>query len=130
MDGFDEREKISDVIEVALSNYDYGIEEQLNDNDAIQIIEMLLDVYYFAEDPPKNDNPLVENGFQVVLSSIQKKLLPMDLGELSKILGAIRFVAKRRTTGRREYMEIIRQYVGVDLKGLGRVKIIVEPGLG
>lgn len=35
--------------------------------------------------------------------------------ELSKILGAIWFVAKRRTTGKREYLQIIRQYVGIRL---------------
>ena len=48
MDGYTEREDISEVIESTLATFDYEMNDQMNDNDAIQILEMLLDVYYFV----------------------------------------------------------------------------------
>ena len=115
MDGYTEREDISEVIESALATFDYEMDDQMNDNDAIQMLEMLLDVYYFHEDPPTSEIPLIDEGFCRVHNSIQARLLHVDHSELSKILGAIWFIAKRRTTGKREYLQIIRQYVGVRL---------------
>lgn len=115
MDGYREREDISEVIESALATFDYETDDKMNDNDAIQILEMLLDVYYFRDDFPTSENPLIDEGFCRLHNSIQALLLHVDHSELSKILGAIWFVAKRRTTGKREYLQIIRQYVGIAL---------------
>lgn len=128
MDGYTEREDISEVIESALATFDYETGDQMNENDAIQILEMLLDVYYFREDFPTSENPLIDEGFCMIHNSIQEHLVHVDHSELSKILGAIWFVAKRRTTGRREYLEIIRQYVGLRLDD--GVSLRIHPKLG
>jgi hypothetical protein len=128
MDGYTEREDISEVIESTLATFDYEMGDQMSDHDAIQIIELLLDVYYFREDFTTLENPLINEGCGRVLNAIQENLTHVDHGELSKILGAIWFVAKRRTTGKREYLQIIRQYVGVRLDDNTHLRIDAGQG--
>ena len=129
MDGYSEREDISDVIERTLATFDYATEDQLKDNDAIQILEMLLDLYYFGDETiPESSSPLVEEGFRKVFNSIHDNLSRVSHEELSKIIGAIWFVAKRRTTGQREYLSIIRQHVGICLDN--NVRLCIDQKLG
>ena len=59
----------------------------------ITILDKLLNKYYF-----KDENLEFEN--------------ELDKTTIVKILGIIRFVAKHRTTGGREYLTVIHQYVG------------------
>jgi hypothetical protein len=55
---------------------------------------------------------------------IQEDLNKIDKDTLTKILGVLRFVAKRRTTGKREYLTMIQQYVGVRVgKGIRLMKL-------
>lgn len=129
MDGYQDREDISEVIEEALATFDYETGDKMNDLDAIQILEMLLDRYCFGDETiPKSKGILVEEGFFKVLDSIQENLSYVTHEELSKIIGAIWFVACRRTTGQREYLKIIRQYVGIQLDE--GVHLHIDPDLG
>lgn len=128
MDGYRDREDISEVIESAIATFDYATDDQMNDYDAIRILEMLLDVYYFLEAPPTSENSLITEGFSKLFNETQKKLAHVDHSELSKILGAIWFIAQRRTTGKREYLQIIRQYVGVRLDD--RTHLRIDAGQG
>lgn len=71
MDGYQEREEISEVIERTLATFDYETGDKMNDLQAIKILEILLDLYYFGEENiPKSDDPLVEEGCRKVFNSI------------------------------------------------------------
>lgn len=59
---------------------------------------------------------------------IQQDLPSVNIDELIKIIGAIYFVARRRNVGRRDYLSLIRRYVGVNIKGVGRIKMIDDGG--
>ncbi len=50
--------------------------------------------------------------FQLNSKSIEEDLQDIGSEEIVKVLGVIRFVARRRTKIGREYMEIVHQYVG------------------
>lgn len=112
MDGNMELESYGNSIEGALCTYDEENENKLSDHDAIQIIESLIDIYHFKDQRTKEDNILISNGIKYLNNSINEDLNDLSEDVLVKILGVIRFVARRRTKNGREYMNIIHQYVG------------------
>lgn len=116
-------QRISDVIESAICDYDFEASWNLTDPIAIRILELLFDQYYFQDTCPQEEDEIILLGFKQVAKKIQKKLKSTANEELIKVLGAIYFVATRRSKGNREYLNIIRQYVGVDTH-LGNVRII------
>jgi len=99
-------------IEGSLCLYDDENENQLNDLDAIRIIELLIDIYYFKDQSTQEESPLISNGVKYLKSTINEDLNNVSNEVIVKILGVIRFVALRRTKTGREYMNIIHQYVG------------------
>ncbi len=113
MDGNKELEFYGNTIESALCRYDIRIKNQLADRDAIRMIELLMDQYYFKDLQLDQESPIVIEGFQYIDQCIKKDLKNRDNEKLVKVLGVIRFVAKRRTKIGREYMAVIHQYVGV-----------------
>lgn len=114
---------ISDVIESAICTYDFEYNCALKDNVAIRIIELVLDKIHFKDSEPQETDEIAIIGYGKVLAAIQKKLPDTCDDVLIKILGAIYFVAKRRTQGNREYLDIIKPYVGVNT-GSELMKII------
>lgn len=112
MDGNEELESYGNSIEGALCAYDVENNDSLKDSDAIRIIELLVDKYHFMDDKINEEDQFVINGFHFVNNSISEDLSDLSNEILVKILGVIRFVAKRRTKTGREYMKIIHQYVG------------------
>ncbi|MES9903099.1 MAG: hypothetical protein ABW168_10490 [Sedimenticola sp.] len=112
MDGNMELESYGNSIEGALCAYDEENENKLNDHEAIRIIELLIDIYHFKDQCAKDESPMILNGVKHLVSSINEDLDDVSNEVLVKILGVIRFVARRRTKTGREYMNIIRQYVG------------------
>jgi hypothetical protein len=52
------------------------------------------------------------NGVNYVDKAIREDLKKVAVEKIVKVLGVIRFVARRRTKIGREYMTIIHQYVG------------------
>ena len=112
MDGNMELESYGNSIEGALCAYDEENENKLSDHDAIQIIESLIDIYHFKDQHIKEDNILVSNGIKYLNNAISEDLNDLSEDVLVKLLGVIRFVARRRTKNSREYMNIIHQYVG------------------
>jgi hypothetical protein len=118
------REDIANVIEGAISAFDFETEDKMRDDVPRRIIEQLLDIYYFNEQHKVSESGLLEKGFQHVLKVINDELSDVSREELTKILGAIYFVANRRTRGKREYLSIIRQYVGMRLPDGSRMMII------
>jgi hypothetical protein len=112
MDGNRELESYGNSIEGALCAYDIEIGKNLHDNDAIRIIELLMDKYHFHDLKIDEENPIVKNGFNYVEKAINADLSGVENEKIVKTLGVIRYVAQRRTNVGREYMTIIHQYVG------------------
>ena len=112
MDGNMELESYGNSIEGALCAYDIENEGKLNDSDAIRIIELLIDKYHFHDQEIEQEHQTVVNGVNYVDKSIREDLKDVENEKIVKVLGVIRFVAKRRTKTGREYMNVIHQYVG------------------
>lgn len=113
MDGNMELESRGNAIESALCAFDIENEGKLGDSDAIRIIELLIDKYHFRDQTvDQEQHQIILNGVNFVDQSIKEDLKVVEDEEIVKILGVIRFVAKRRTRTGREYMTVIHQYVG------------------
>ena len=112
MDGNQTLETYGNVIEGALCAYDSETGERLKDSDAIRVIEALMDLYHFADDQSADDSPLIADATAYVAQAIHNDLQDVSNEIIVKILGVIRFVAKRRAKGGRDYLNVIHQYVG------------------
>jgi hypothetical protein len=112
MDGNMELESYGNTIEGALCAYDIENGGKLNDSDAIRIIELLIDKYHFQSQQMDQEHLIVVNGVNYVDKSIREDLKDVRNEEIAKVLGVVRFVARRRTKIGREYMTVIHQYVG------------------
>jgi len=113
MDGYFERQDIANIIESAISTFDYKTGDKIRDEFVIRMIEILLDAYYFKQPFNTSNDELLDDGCRYVLSTLENALADTSHEEISKILGAIYFVARRRTQGGRQYLNLIRQYVGI-----------------
>lgn len=102
----------SNAIESALCAYDANLADPLHDNEAIKIIERLLDKYYFNDDSIQESNSRILNGFYELDKVVYEDLKDIDNQILVQILALIWFVARRRTKFEREYMTFIQKYVG------------------
>ena len=108
----DELTRYGNAIEGALCAFDLEHQRQIKDSVAIKILELLIDKYHFNERVQTFDNDLIKEGFEAVDKVIESDLEGVPRDEIVKVLAVIRFVARRRTTGGREYMNVISQYVG------------------
>ncbi|MBT4288786.1 MAG: hypothetical protein HOD92_15775 [Deltaproteobacteria bacterium] len=112
MDGNSELEDYGNVLEGALCTYDHENNYSLGDKDAIRIVELLIDRYYFKDPKIDSISEVILNGFNQVEKAITKNMPTIEPEILVKILGVIRFVARRRTKTGREYMKVIHRHVG------------------
>jgi len=112
MDSDPQLQVYSNAIEGALCAFDNETGNRIRDKDAIRILELLLDKYYFKEDITGISDPILERGFNFVKDVIDTDLEDVSQVELTKVLGVIRFVARRRARGGRDYLSIIHTYVG------------------
>jgi hypothetical protein len=112
MNGNMELESYGNSIEGALCAYDIEHGEKLNDSDAIRILELLIDRYHFQDQQMDKEHQLIVNGVNYVEKSIREDLKDIGNEKIVRILGVIRFVARRRTKIGREYMTVIHHFVG------------------
>ena len=112
MDGNMELESYGNSVEGALCAYDIENGNILNDSDAIRIIELLINIYHFQVHQIEGESQIIVDGVNYIENSIREDLKDVNNEVIVKILGVIRFVAKRRTKTGREYMKLIHQYVG------------------
>jgi hypothetical protein len=112
MNGNIELESYGNSIEGALCAYDKENGEKINDSDAIRIIELLIDKYHFQDQQMDQENQIIVDGVNYIDKSIREDLKDVGNEEIVKVLGVIRFVARRRTKIGREYMTVIHRYVG------------------
>lgn len=101
------------VIETTLCLWDRKHGARLNDGSALRVIEMLLDGYAFGDSSVSCTEEPTSEGFAMLVTAIKQDLHNVPSETIAKILGVIHFVAKRRSTGRREYFDVIHRYVGL-----------------
>lgn len=102
----------SNVIESALCTYDVENNKSLTDANAIKILELLIDKYYFKDTEINCDNPFLLAGFDFVEAVIREDLAGIEELVLVKVLCILYFVAQRRTKTGKEYMNVIHKFVG------------------
>ena len=105
-------QEYSNAVEGGLCAFDNETGNQVKDDVAIRILESLLDRYYFKEEIFEFSDSIIEQGFNELKSVIETDLKKVSEEEIIKILAVIRFVAKRRSRGGRDYFSIIHNYVG------------------
>lgn len=104
------------VVEAALCLWDHNEGRHLTDGDALEVLEMLLDKYCFCDPNVARSDDTANKGFKMVDEAIGRELYYLSREMITRILGVIYFVAKRRTIGGREYFGVIHRYVGVPVK--------------
>lgn len=112
-------QEVANVIEGAIVAFDIEVQCTLQDSVYIRILERLLDVYHFQEQQVKSDDAFFESGFGYIAAVIKNDLPDTDCKTITKILGVLRFVARRRTKGYREHITFLHEFVGARI-GKGR----------
>ena len=111
----DARQELQDharVIESAIAAFDRDAGNTLRDEVPIRIYERLLDEHHFGEPGPASDDEVLERGLQELRGVIARAFAREDPLTLVKTLGVLRFIARRRTRGRREYLEVVHRFTG------------------
>lgn len=103
----------SNVIESAICQFDHDHHENLSDREILRFLELLLDKYFFGDSAFNFENQLEKEAFALIDQAIRDDLKELSNQDVSRVMGTIYRSVKRRTTGNREYVEFIRQYVGV-----------------
>jgi hypothetical protein len=103
----------ANVMESAICQFDHDHHENLSDKQIFGVLELLLDKYFFGDSIFNFENQLEREGFALIDQAIQDDLRDLSNQEVSKVIGTIYRSIKRRTSVNREYLEFIKQYVGV-----------------
>lgn len=119
----------ADSIEGALCFWDHSHEMSLGDASALRVIEMLLDRYYYHDSDTSSTDSLLQEGFDMVAQAILEDLASVPDDTIIKILGVIHFVARRRSHGGREHLDVLQQYVGLRLGTGTHLKILPNNGI-
>jgi hypothetical protein len=103
----------ANVIESAISRFDYEQNGSLNDNIVSRIVELLLDKYHFKDDNQVVTSELEEDGFIFVNQAIREDLSSLTGEDLVKLLGTIHRSIHRHNINGREYLDFIHKHVGL-----------------
>jgi hypothetical protein len=116
----DDLQKISFPAEAAVCSLDRELDFRLQDDQAIEIFEVLLDIYAFGDTRETVAHRVLALGCENVLDLVERELRPYDRDTISKVLAAVRYVARRRAAGGRDHLEVLQRYVGAFLRtGVG-----------
>lgn len=117
----DEQSQLTEIamhIESAFVQCDWVYEKQLRDKQILGVIEALLDHYHF-------NDPLIAaleahqaSWFNVEAEQLLPVLKGYPVDTITRVIGTIYFVARRRSAGRREYLDFIAHFVGVPVNGI------------
>ena len=107
------RQDIANVIESAISSFDHEQGVGMRDEFAVRLMECLLDFYHFKQQYSNSNDDVLTAGYRYIFDILTYGLKDEPHEEITKILAAIYFVARRRSQGGRQYLDLIRQHVGV-----------------
>lgn len=100
------------VLEGAIVGLDRQSGLTLRDEVPIRIYERLLDRQYYDEEPALADDEVVVQGERQLSLVIERELRGLDHKTLVKLLATLRLAARRRTRGRREYLDLVGNFIG------------------
>ncbi|MFB3905371.1 MAG: hypothetical protein ACE15E_18135 [Acidobacteriota bacterium] len=120
MEDSEHLQEIAFPIESAVCSLDRTCGFKLTDAEAIEIFELLLDLYAFGDREEAVSARTCSLGCQEVIDLLRRELRTFDRDEIVKVLGVVRFVAKRRACGGRHHLDVLHQYCGAFVtKGVG-----------
>jgi hypothetical protein len=120
MEGSELLGEISFPVEAAMCSLDRERRFTMRDAEAIEIVEVLLDLYAFGDSPKAVAPRVAALGCQSVVDLVQRELARQDREVVAKVLGAVRFVARRRACSAWHHLDVLHQLVGS----------FVSPGVG
>lgn len=107
-----DKQQWTNAIESEIVAFDLYNDRKLKDRDALRIVELLLDWLYFEDDEDAWMEKIASEGYEHPISVIVKDCRNANQDDFVRCLGTVYHVAKRRTKGRREYLDFIHNYVG------------------
>ncbi len=100
------------VIENAVAELDADSGLFIKDAVPIRVYELLIDKYHFGDEKLPVDNGAEEQCLLRVNEAIKRNRSLFDYETLVKVLSVLRFIAKRRTRGGREYLQVVKNFAG------------------
>lgn len=120
MEASEHLQEISFPIEAAVCSFDRQRNYELQDIQAIEIFEVLLDLYAFGDTKEAIVDRIDALGCGSAVDLVQRELQPFDRDVIAKVIATVRYVARRRAAGGRHHMEVLHKYCGA----------FVRPGIG
>jgi hypothetical protein len=103
---------------VCLADRDRGY--KLTDEQAIAMFELLLDLHAFGDTPEMAADRIRELGCEKVVEIVERELAGRAREEVAKVLGTVRFTARRRDSGGRQHLDLLQEYAGAFVRaGVG-----------
>ena len=82
------------------------------DKIALQLLELAFDKYYFKDSELAINNSELKIQFERMSQIIEQDLTDISKEQLIKVMASIYRSIQRRTSGGREYLTFVQQYVG------------------
>ncbi|MBI5486447.1 MAG: hypothetical protein HY905_03860 [Deltaproteobacteria bacterium] len=115
-----ELQHISFPIEAAVCLADRERGYKLNDEQAIAMFEVLLDLYAFGDTLETLADRIRQLGCEKVVEIVEREVAGQPREDVAKILGTARFTACRRNSGGRQHLDVLQQYAGAFVRsGVG-----------
>ncbi len=107
-----EKQQWTNAIESILVAFDMEHNRNLKDRDALRMMELILDWLHFGDDEVACEEKIRQEGYEDPVDLLFSDCKDAGRDVFLKCLGAVYYVAKRRSKGRREYLDFIHHYVG------------------
>jgi len=98
-------------IEFVIVEFDKQNNQKINDEIVLKALEKTLDKFHFKNETLIFENELIEELFEMIVSIIDEFFGILPETETSKILASIWYYAQKRSKGRREYLDFIKNYI-------------------
>ncbi|MBM9536255.1 hypothetical protein [Desulfobulbus alkaliphilus] len=101
----------TETIEAAVSRFDRQENRTITDRQVSSILELLLNTYFFNDTTVTCQTEREQKGFTLIGEAIREELADLDRLDIATALGTVYRSVRRRTAGKREYLDFIRQFV-------------------
>jgi hypothetical protein len=101
---------ISFSVEAAVCRLDDERDRKMTDAQAIEIFDLLLDLYAFADPAEVVLAKARALGCETVIDSVRSKLRGLDHAAVAQVIATVRFTACRRASGGRQHLELLHSF--------------------
>lgn len=105
-------QKTSFPVEAAVCSLDRDRGFTMRDAQAIEIFEILLDLYAFGDSRETAAPRIAALDCRSVIDLVDGELRPYDRSTIAKVLATVRYTACRRDSGGRRHLDLLHQYCG------------------